>query len=501
MGLRAIHINKAFGLAIVVGLVAVFLTGRPSDPGNDEPGASSLLQLAGHLGEDESSFMQLSDEVNRRSYGEHRGPGKEHIVAVAASEDDSKVPVAAKPHADGESLLQTGSLATSRVAMSSFVEMGRDGRSFHAAFSKNGDAMMGITIVIFLLCGVALALIFFKLYSEKDDEDEFYSAVPADRYARQSDQRSPLGSSPYAEKSGYNNRDAYVGGRPSGPEGPATAYQRPSPGAPGRQPSPSMGMSAPQSLLPAGPGSPPRGTAEQMLPGSGGSLGSTSSPITPSKLSSELHGAVVPAKRKFVVKVPPLLATFPSNTEISRKYTVYTKDDIEMLNLKVLRHKPNPHESPAVHIEEYMTLSMPPELDKELVVCTFGRVAGAALTCEIYKSDNTAGSKLYGILQEEASEPKMSSGGSTQQFALWLASEPAVKLLSILVVGRVSERKVKILDGRDPRNEVASTVPEGANDRMYQVECYPHSDVLLVVLALAGVDRILANSGVSATSM
>mmetsp|Transcript_142182 Transcript_142182/g.247809 ORF Transcript_142182/g.247809 Transcript_142182/m.247809 type:complete len:480 (-) Transcript_142182:167-1606(-) len=470
MGPRPVQLTSASLVAVVLAAVCVFFPGPVLQPVGDESATSdaTLLQLEARLYEDEASFMQLSDAVTRRSLGDQRIHGTGAAAeSAAAKERRTEVHSAAILEAKKETLtaVQLGS-----------ADAGRKAGSAQDRVRRTRDPMMAVTIIVFALCGVALLLIFFKLYTDRDEEDDWR--------ASQYKKMSP----------GQMYRPPQSPGIAA--QSPGMQYSRPQTGE-FRQTSPQMSQTLPPTgTMPMSSGDPGYGggyrpASVDLAPGS---QGSSSSPFAPSKMSSELHGAIVPAKRKFIVKVPSLLVDFPKNTEVSRTYEVNTKDNIQMLNLKVLRYKPHTPQNPDSSIEEYMTLSMPPELDKELVVCTFGHVEGNTLTCEIYKSDYMAGSKLYGILQEEPSDSRF-GGASTQGFALWLATEPAVKLLSILVVGRLAERKVKVLDGRNPSTEVASTVPVGATASFYETECYPHSDVLLVVLALAGVDRLVANSG------
>mmetsp|Transcript_4650 Transcript_4650/g.8251 ORF Transcript_4650/g.8251 Transcript_4650/m.8251 type:complete len:498 (+) Transcript_4650:66-1559(+) len=495
MGGRPVLLSRAFAIAALVGIVCViFPEPLLQRAGNASgKGESTLLQLEGRFDGDESSFIQVSDTVNRRSLVEQQTQVSGAAAEDAAKERPAEQPAVSMPHTGKDSLaaLQVGS--QTRVMMSSFVEMGRHAESAHNKIKRTEtrDPMLAVTIIVFALCGVALLLIFFKLFTDKDDE-----LYPSQRESMNMKLTGERSRSPQLASS-YGVRQADTYNRPSMAHANSPGMYRKDPYNEPRGSSPSM----PQSLPPAaskspiqtgvaGPGSPGYG-ADYRAPSSQQLLDSqrASAASAPPKLSSELHGAIVPAKRKFMVKIPSLLMTFPSNTEISRQYSVHTKDNIEMLKLKVLRHKPNPHDNPDVHIEEYMTLSMPPELDKELVVCTFGRVAGNSLICEIYKSDNVSGSKLYGILQEEPTE-EVFSGSST--YVLWLATEPATRLLTITVSGKISDRNIKILDGRNASSTVASTVSSGAGE-IYECECYPHSDVLLVVLALAGVDRIVAH--------
>merc|ERR1719478_2104476 len=168
---------------------------------------------------------------------------------------------------------------------------------------------------------------------------------------------------------------------------------------------------------------------------------------------------MVPANRKFIVSVPSLLQV-PASSEMSQNFQVMTKHGEAMFHIKLLRHTPNPNES--ITIEEYFSVSLPDDVDKELIVCTFGRPRGPQLQCEIYKSEAQGQSSLFGIVREES----VAQLGVTS-YVLDLASRQ--RLLTVAVRGKVSDRNIKVLDGSKPNAEVAATVPGGGGDAPYQV--------------------------------
>lgn len=65
------------------------------------------------------------------------------------------------------------------------------------------------------------------------------------------------------------------------------------------------------------------------------------------------------------------------------------------------------------------------------------------------------------------------------------------RLLTVIVRGSIEERNFRVVEGSRPTNAVAAAAPgHGRASAEYQVECYPHSDVILTVISLATVDRL-----------
>lgn len=448
MGLKPIAKNSFLVLALALVIVAVLKTG-PSPKSHCEAESTNediLLQLAGQLEPDEASFLQVSDTVTRHSLG--------NVQAAPA-------------HANKNVLVTHGAASERHQAhgvqatFSYLLQVGKGAleKTEHMMHRRSAIEFTSVQfmVLLFLCCGCGVLILLCQALGDLDDN--FY-AGSAKSYRPGQSYMKRAGS----PQSSPGQHHLQVGSRGTSSPIPANPDNRLS-------------------------GSAPSGSRNRL--NSDNSIPSSSA----AKMGGELRGAVVPANRKFAVKIPHLLAVFPPDTEILRRYVVHTKDDVEMIFLKVFRHKRDASSNFDVHIEEYMTLSMPPEPERELLICTFGRSDGAKVSCEIYKNDATGGTTLYALLQEEASEASGAQAAHT--FVLWLASEPMEKLLVIEIRGRLQDRRVKVLDGRSssaPLKEVASTVPTAASDKHYEAECYPGSDVMLVSLALASVDRIVANS-------
>mmetsp|Transcript_60168 Transcript_60168/g.105408 ORF Transcript_60168/g.105408 Transcript_60168/m.105408 type:complete len:444 (+) Transcript_60168:91-1422(+) len=435
MALRSIY--KA--IALIITIVAVFLSSPSLQPPGNEPatGESISLQLEDRLDES-SSLMQVSDTINHRSHGKQI-----RHQAGAASEPAAKK--TGTPQSSATSPVTKDNLAVLQLGL-----------------RRLRDRAMGVTILVFVLCGVALIVILFRLYSDSSSRDDRMYRRGGGRSAESYlQQRDEMYSQPPQRKDPYN----YA------PEPRGSTQMMPS-----SSPAQDAFMTGrfPPSSSAQLPGAQPM---NQPPPGR------PASPMSESKMSSPDLGAIVPAKRKFIVKLPSLLENFPPDTETSKNYPVNTQDNIEMFNLKVLR----------LHSEEYLALCMPTDTEKELAVCTF-YLEGNVVACEIYKSASVGGNKLFGFLQEEPVEPRIVTGVPCETYSLWSASPPSSKLLTIRVVGNAHDRKIKIFDGRNPTVEVASTIPASASDALYETECYPHSDVTLVIIALAAVDRIVALS-------
>lgn len=199
-------------------------------------------------------------------------------------------------------------------------------------------------------------------------------------------------------------------------------------------------------------------------------------------LLPELRGAIVPANRKFVVHVPPLLHSPAHITDMSRTVQVTTNHGEPLFLIK--RSKPTPSGREVV-IEEYFSISLPDEIDKDLLICTFGRPRGPQLQCEIHKSDGLGHSTLFGVMYQEP------ANSGVVPYTLFLAS--GKRLLTVMVNGNVKDRQIKIWDFNRPGGEVAAAVPGDTGEEPYKVECYPHSDVILSVIVMTVVDRLAAS--------
>jgi len=196
------------------------------------------------------------------------------------------------------------------------------------------------------------------------------------------------------------------------------------------------------------------------------------------QLCPELSGATVPDKSKFHMKVPMLLHANAEDQEHALVRTVQAKDGTPMFNLKITKRKPLPNETN--HPEEYITLSLPEEDQRELVLCAFGRPY-QKLECHIYQ----LGKDPWGIIREEAAD------GSA--YTIFLKnSNPA---LTALVSGTDSNRRVRVVhaEQRDSDVAIATSKIEGTSE-YYEVECYPFCDIILSIIMLAGVDRLSVNA-------
>mmetsp|Transcript_106048 Transcript_106048/g.192949 ORF Transcript_106048/g.192949 Transcript_106048/m.192949 type:complete len:447 (+) Transcript_106048:74-1414(+) len=432
---------RALAITLLSSLAAVVLCKSSLQSACDEPvtGEASPVQLGDHF--DESSLLQVNQLVQRQV------PNNQRIDDAGATSEtpaqELQIPAARPVGSDNLAVVQLKSQKHAVSAQDGVREV-----------RKEGDTMMAITIVVFAICAVVLLLVLFKVFTGRGDDGLGASL-------------KPTGDMP-----------SYTQNFPK----PGMHYQR----AQGRGSPVQMNLSpsAPASLMP--PSHLPSGQLQDdrpPRPSDARSSGSQSPQITPNLISPQF-AAIVPESRKFIVKIPSLLESFPTDAEISKKYAVYTQDDIEMFNLKVLRRGS----------EEYLALCMPSDFNKDLVVCSFYRTLGRTLTCEVYKSASTGvGSKLFGVLQQE--QARFSARGVNDSFVFLSAANGASeKLLSILVSGKLAERRVKIFDGRDPSIEVATTIPDSVTTDAYEVECYPQSDVMLVILALAAADRIVSLS-------
>jgi len=210
-----------------------------------------------------------------------------------------------------------------------------------------------------------------------------------------------------------------------------------------------------------------------------------------SSMLPELLGAMVPPNRKFTMNVPSLYHISSDQAEVSRQLQVlsihpYVARQVPMFQISFLRYKPT---NGLDEIEESFSVSLPGEVDKELVACTFGRPRGPQLQCEIHKSgagENVRGA-LFGIMHEEGSSGREPHG--TTSYTMFLPS--GKRLLTVVVTGPLTDRNIKIVDAGMPSKELAVTVG-CSGDSSYQVECYPNTDVALAVIALTAADRLAA---------
>jgi hypothetical protein len=211
---------------------------------------------------------------------------------------------------------------------------------------------------------------------------------------------------------------------------------------------------------------------------------SASPPATSSVIVPNTLGAIVPSNRKFVIRMPSLLGVPAGQPEISKAFRVQTMIGEPILQINLLRHAPGIED---VVIEEYFSISLPDDIDKELVVCTFGKPQGYP-QCEIHKSDAWGKTSFFGVVREDTTSSLHRSGAA----AYTLFAAEGNRLLSVIVKGQIEERKLRVVEGSRPTNAVAAATSAGhsraASD--YQVECYPHSDVILTVIFLAAVDRL-----------
>lgn len=199
------------------------------------------------------------------------------------------------------------------------------------------------------------------------------------------------------------------------------------------------------------------------------------------RLCPELSGATVPEGKKFFMKVPMLLHGNVEDQEHALVRTVQAKDGTPMFNLKITRRKPLPNETN--HPEEYITLSLPEEDSRELVLCAFGKPFGK-LECHIYQ----LGKDPWGIIRED-------TGTSGSSYTVFLRNSTAA--LTATVQGTESNRRVRVVQSQSRETDVAIAMAKtdgGPNNECYEVECYPFCDIILTIIMLTGVDRMSVNS-------
>jgi len=532
--------------AIVLVLALALLLQCLGSGDSDSCGPEAASEFALDVGDDEASLMQLGDQVVRRRL--HDGGASADAVADreedgkqrqqqrwnAAAEEAATASVAASPAA---SLATNTNLAAASssdailpVVMAAFVNISLQQDSatdaqlkaapllhtdtlsgislvsktiqdvWHkVAFGAKDSAAQetsaghfGLTLVIFGVLGITLVFLFFNCWADRLDRTRprNISSIPgrigSPQPARQVTLQQPAthwwhpepSAGKAVEEAGVSQSAQYS--RSSGShsqQGSSEHLRKP---ILNPQTSPSIGLGW-QTWT-----SPSAGSGEQdtRLPAQYVQAPSSSKQCEP--LLPELHGAIVPANRKFIVNVPPLLnlpprGRFAEDLNESTK-TVTTNHGEPLFLIKLSRPTPSGRE--AVVIEEYFSISLPDEIDKELLICTFGRPRGPQLQCEIHKSDGLGHSTLFGVMYEEP------ANSGVVPYTLFLAS--GKRLLTVMVNGKVKDRQIKIWDFNRPGGEVAAAVPGDTGEEPYKVECYPHSDVILSVIAMTIVDRLAA---------
>jgi len=199
----------------------------------------------------------------------------------------------------------------------------------------------------------------------------------------------------------------------------------------------------------------------------------------------QIHGAMVPPGRKFIVKIPPLLKPTSAHTQ---RYNVLTNNNMEMLLIQLFQHMPHSDREAGTDAVEGFTISVPAEGENTVVLCTFVSPVGQKVRCEIYET-GSGNSVHFGSFQEDSQCPLDLSESGATAYTLFLAGSGR-RLLSVVVRGNVKDRDIKIVDGMTMSDNTATTVRGDTGDAPYQVECYPRSDMILAVILLACVDRL-----------
>lgn len=210
-------------------------------------------------------------------------------------------------------------------------------------------------------------------------------------------------------------------------------------------------------------------------------------PSTPmsNTLCPDFPGAIVPKDCKFVVKMPSLLEAAQASTHM-----VMTNNNENMFEIRLGRCQSTIESVP---VEEDFKVSIPDGSHKELASCALSRSEACGLQCEVFKRDSRGRDMLFGILAEDNGQVFEAKNGFAA-YTLTLTS--GKRLVTIAVKGSVQDRQVKIVNGDgSPTSEVASVISDGARTPKYAVECYPHADVILIVISLAAVDRLAALGG------
>lgn len=191
------------------------------------------------------------------------------------------------------------------------------------------------------------------------------------------------------------------------------------------------------------------------------------------QLCPELAGATVPAKSKFPMRVPLLHNVNAEDSEHALVRSVRAKDGTPMFNLKLTRSKAS---EVANQPQEYLALSLPEEEQRELALCAFGRPYGH-LECHIYQ----LGQEPWGIIREEAGA-----------YTIYLKNNTSA--LTAFVQGSGANRTVRIVQSQNREIDVAIAVARIDGPRpeqeYYEVECYPHCDIILAIIMLGGIDRM-----------
>mmetsp|Transcript_97048 Transcript_97048/g.182521 ORF Transcript_97048/g.182521 Transcript_97048/m.182521 type:complete len:483 (-) Transcript_97048:59-1507(-) len=477
---------RVFAIPLVLASVTVLYPRLSSQSAGEDSVADkhSLLQL--QVGSDESSFLQVSLEVS--DVAERRPNDTQHINQRGAASKNPAEDRWVEARAQAARAAPKNSFAVMQLAaqmhlsISSFLtEQGSKSALDLLSRAKSGDAVSVATIILIVIIGGALLLLL-SGFCMGSDERRSTSNQPRHRTYNET-MKASLKANQSAAPRASNYPGANYQQRLSAPvqvpRGGSADYEVASSSSAGH----SLMMS-PSPFATTGPSSnqPPRpNMASPQLK----QVSSTPQLTTPE------FGAIVPSNKKFVVKIPSLLEKFPSNQEIIKNFGVHTQDDVGMFTLKVLR----------LQDEEYLALTLMSDPDHEVAVCTFHSDDGVGLICEIYKSGSMGGSKLYGVLQEEAASPQPGSTVSQNRFVLMSADQPPSRLFTVSVAGSLSDRRVRIFDGVRTTVEIASTIPASAgiiaSDACYETVCFPNSDVTLVVLVLAALDRFASISSIT----
>lgn len=167
------------------------------------------------------------------------------------------------------------------------------------------------------------------------------------------------------------------------------------------------------------------------------------------------------------------------------RYTVGAKGAgggfTDMIAMKFLRPAQDPND--ASGIEEYLSLSLPENATDELVTCALAKPDGSPYEYHVY----LFGNNFFGTVMED--QPGSGS------FTLWHDNQQPA-LIATVQGGLMSTRKVEVVTSQT-KDPVATGTCSGQN---YNVECFPHCDILLAVVMLAAVDR-LSSADESARSL
>lgn len=134
-------------------------------------------------------------------------------------------------------------------------------------------------------------------------------------------------------------------------------------------------------------------------------------------------------------------------------------------------------------IEECFSVSWTTSAE-QLAYCEFKR-RGSRLQCDIYRSGKGQTS-IEGFLREEM-DHSFAKDGST---VYTLFHKSGKRWMTVMAKGNATFRNIKIANGSNFTDEMASTIHGHSEDDDCMVECYPGADVGLVVIALAAVGRL-----------